>query len=52
MLPLVPMIIAFAVGFSAGLLYRQMKVMSLIIFMTFVLIVSGLVSISLSVNAV
>lgn len=49
---LVPMLIAFAVGFFAGLFYREMKVMSVIIFIVFFVVVSGLVSISLSVNAV
>ena len=52
MLPLIPMIIAFALGFFAGTLYRQMKVMSLLIFIIFVVIVSGLISISFSVNSI
>lgn len=52
MLPLVPMIVAFAVGFFAGLLYRQMKMMSLLIFVIFLVIVSGLISISFAVNPI
>lgn len=48
--PVFPMIVAFAVGFSAGLLYRQMKILSFILFILFVAIISGVISISFSIN--
>ncbi|MEM9955377.1 MAG: hypothetical protein AAF846_27485 [Chloroflexota bacterium] len=50
MLPFVPMIFAFMFGFFAGLLHRQMKMVSLLIFVIFLGIVSGLISISFAVN--
>lgn len=49
--PVFPMIVAFAIGFMAGLWYRQMKLLSLIVFILFVAIISGVISISFSVNS-
>jgi len=49
-LPTLPMIIAFAIGFIAGLMYRQTRWLSLIIFLVFVAIISGVISISFTVD--
>ncbi len=49
-LPVLPMLVAFVVGFIAGILYRQMKWLALIIFLIFVAIVSGVISLSFTVN--
>lgn len=50
-LPLFPMLVAFVVGFMAGILYRQMKLLSFIMFILFVAIISGVISISFAVNS-
>jgi len=49
-LPVLPMLVAFVVGFIAGMLYRQTKWLALIIFLVFVAIVSGVISLSFTVN--
>ena len=49
-LPVVPMLVAFVVGFIAGMLYRQTRWLSLIIFLMFVAVVSGVISLSFTVN--
>lgn len=49
-LPVLPMLVAFVVGFIAGILYRQMKWLALIIFLIFVAVVSGVISLSFTVN--
>jgi hypothetical protein len=49
-LPVLPMLVAFVVGFIAGILYRQMKWLALIIFLIFVAIISGVISLSFTVN--
>jgi hypothetical protein len=50
MFPLLPMIVAFVVGFFAGLMYRQMKIIALIIFILFLALISGVIQLSFSVN--
>ena len=49
-LPVLPMLVAFVVGFIAGMLVRQTRWLSLIIFLIFVAIVSGVISLSFTVN--
>jgi len=49
-LPVVPMLVAFVVGFIAGMLYRQTRWLALIIFLIFVAVVSGVISLSFTVN--
>jgi len=49
-LPVVPMLVAFVVGFIAGILYRQTRWLALIIFLIFVALVSGVISLSFTVN--
>jgi|GEM_PF-5640632 hypothetical protein len=49
-LPVVPMLVAFVVGFIAGMLYRQTRWLALIIFLIFVALVSGVISLSFTVN--
>lgn len=49
-LPVVPMLVAFVVGFIAGILYRQTRWLALIIFLIFVAVVSGVISLSFTVN--
>lgn len=49
-LPVLPMLVAFVVGFIAGILYRQTRWLALIIFLIFVAIVSGVISLSFTVN--
>ena len=49
-LPVLPMLVAFVVGFIAGMLYRQTRWLSLIIFLIFVAVVSGVISLSFTVN--
>ena len=49
-LPVVPMLVAFVVGFIAGILYRQTRWIALIIFLIFVAVVSGVISLSFTVN--
>lgn len=49
-LPTLPMLIAFAIGFIAGLMYRQTRWLSLIVLLVFVAIVSGVISLSFTVN--
>lgn len=49
-LPILPMLVAFAVGFIAGMLYRQMKWLSLLVFLVFVAMISGVISLSFTVN--
>jgi len=50
MFPLLPMLLAFAVGFFAGLVYRQMKIIALIIFILFMALISGIIQLSFSLN--
>jgi hypothetical protein len=50
MFPLLPMMLAFAVGFFAGLVYRQMKIIALIIFILFMALISGIIQLSFSLN--
>ena len=49
-LPVVPMLVAFVVGFITGILYRQTRWLALIIFLIFVAVVSGVISLSFTVN--
>ena len=49
-LPVVPMLVAFVVGFIAGILYRQTRWLALIIFLIFVALVSDVISLSFTVN--
>ena len=49
-LPVLPMLVAFVVGFIAGILYRQTRWLALIIFLIFVAVVSGVISLSFTVN--
>lgn len=49
-LPVLPMLVAFVVGFIAGMLYRQTRWLALIIFLIFVAVVSGVISLSFTVN--
>jgi len=49
-LPVLPMLVAFVVGFIAGMLYRQTRWLALIIFLIFVALVSGVISLSFTVN--
>ena len=49
-LPILPMLVAFAAGFIAGMLYRQMKWLSLLVFLVFVAMISGVISLSFTVN--
>lgn len=49
-LPVLPMLVAFVVGFIAGMLYRHTRWLALIIFLIFVAVVSGVISLSFTVD--
>jgi hypothetical protein len=50
MFSLVPMVIAFATGFLAGILWRQMRLVSLLIFFVLVFLVAGILNISIQIG--